>query len=254
MRTWLIVLAVVGCGDNAENGVIDMSVAIKRDLSALNTSCDVAMQDCTGGKKCVGMFDGQDWVGTCVTAGTVAAGQPCQTQQSSDTLLDNCQGGLICDNIFGSQDNLCRKICAKDGDCGANEKCGDFLFAGVGWGWCTSFCTPFSTAAGNCPANMDCGETVDSAEQPDPNAETGFFLCKKTGAGGPYAVCMGDSDCGANLWCGYIDSSRTVAECIPNCSDTVMCEAPNADAGVATGVQCHPLATQPDNAGYCYPQ
>src|SRR3954451_23478259 len=99
MRTCIILLAAIGCGDNTDNNAVkDMSVAVKRDLSALDTSCDVAMQNCATGKKCVGMFDGQSWLGTCVADGTVAGGQACMTQQSPDTLLDNCQKGFICDN------------------------------------------------------------------------------------------------------------------------------------------------------------
>src|SRR5258706_8746560 len=133
MRTcFILALAAVGCGDNSETPIKDMAVAIKRDLSALDTSCQLPMQTCGMGKKCVAMFDGMNWAGTCVADGTVAAGQPCMTQQSPDTLLDNCQGGFVCDNIFGSQANTCRKICGKDSDCGANEKCGDFLFSGSG--------------------------------------------------------------------------------------------------------------------------
>ena len=100
---------------------------------------------------------------------------------------------------------------------------------------------------------MDCGETVDSAEQASQNTETGFFLCKKTGTGGAYATCMGDGDCGVNLWCGVVDQNSGAAECLPNCSDTVPCTTPPSDAGVA-GATCHPLESQPDNAGYCLAQ
>ena len=255
MRSCLILFLAIGCGDdNGNTPVKDMAMPVQKDLTVANADCDVAMQNCATGQKCVGFFDGQNLVGTCVANGTVAPGQACQTQQSMDTLLDNCQGGYICDNLFGNAAEVCRKICATDSDCGSGEKCGDFLFARAGWGWCSTTCTPFNTSAGNCPANMDCGETVDSAEMPDPNVETGFFLCKKTGAGGAYASCMGDSDCGVNLWCGIVDQSTGNAACLPNCSDTVDCPQPPVDAGVAGTVTCFPLASQPDNAGFCLPQ
>lgn len=254
MRTCLILMMAIGCGDSGETPVKDLSVAVKKDLSGLNTSCDLVKQDCPSGKKCVGMFDGTNWNGTCIANGSVAAGGACMPGMSMDTLDDNCVAGYACDNIYGSLSNTCHKICGQDSDCASDERCGDFLFARAGWGWCAKTCTPFSTATGNCPANMDCGETADDALQPDPqNTEVGFFVCKMTGAGGPYAVCNGDQDCGVGLWCGYIDMNQTVAECLPNCSDTNACTVPNPDAGVAM-VACFPLTSQPDNAGYCLPQ
>lgn len=261
MRTCLFLILAIGCGDDTNNttgtnGGADLSVKILRDLSALDTSCDVAMQTCATGMKCVAQFDtttGQISGGTCVMNGTIAAGMPCTTQMSTDTLLDNCVAGNVCDDLFGNSTKICRKICAADSDCASGEKCGDFLFSGAGWGWCAPSCVPFSSAAGNCPANQDCGETDDSVVQPDPNAEDGFFLCKKTGAGGPYATCMGDSDCGANLWCGIIDQTSGAAACLPNCNMTTDCIMPPVDAGVAAAT-CHPLTSQPNGAGYCTAQ
>src|SRR5579859_7595202 len=194
MRTSLILLvAAIGCGNNNETPPQDLSVpAVKKDLSGLNTSCDLVKQDCPMGKKCVGSFDGMTWSGTCVNNGTVAAGAACMPSTNMMLLDDNCVAGYVCDNIFGSQSNTCRKICGQDTDCGSGQRCGDFLFANAGWGWCATTCTPFSTTAGNCPTNMDCAETVNDTVQPSTNTTTGFFLCKQTGTGGAYAVCNGD--------------------------------------------------------------
>jgi hypothetical protein len=100
---------------------------------------------------------------------------------------------------------------------------------------------------------MDCSETVNDPVQPNMNQTVGFFLCKKTGTGGAYSVCMGDADCGAGLWCGFIDMAQTIAECLPICSDTVQCVMPPSDAGVNM-IACVPLTSQPSNAGYCLPQ
>jgi hypothetical protein len=243
-----MLLMAVGCGEGTSTMIHDLSTP---DLSGVTSNCDLTKQDCTTGMKCTVQLDSQGNVSgtTCVTAGTVAAGQPCMPQQSPDTLLDNCVAGYICDDLLGNFSNLCRKFCTKDAECGSGEKCGDFLLAAAGWGWCASTCTPFSTAAGNCPAGYDCGETADSAEQPS-SAETGFFLCKKTGSGGPYTSCMADSDCGANLWCGVANTNTGDTECLPNCSDSVACLMPPSDAGLSAAM-CHPLATQPGNAGYC---
>jgi hypothetical protein len=210
-------------------------------------SCDVGSQNCGSGQKCVAHNDGtNNIVGQCVANGTVAQGQPCTSQMSTDTILDNCQAGLICDNLFGNFPMVCRKICTTDSNCAAGEKCGDFLFAGLGWGWCAPTCTPFSTATGNCASGMDCGETVDSVVQGA--SETGFFLCKKTGTGAAYASCTTDANCGVNLWCGIVDQTTMAGGCLPNCDSSHACTLPNADMGTAT---CHALATQPNGAGYC---
>jgi hypothetical protein len=254
MRTCLLAVLLIGCGEESTMTVRDMAVPKPKDLSGLSTDCDVGMQNCPAGKKCVGQFDGSgNLLGTCVTDGTVAEGQPCMTMSSPDTLLDNCQKGFICDTLFGNFDKVCRKMCTTDTDCGTGQKCGDFLFASAGWGWCSPTCVPFDTSASNCPTGMDCGESVWDTEMPDPNLETGFFLCKKTGPGVPYSTCMKDSDCGVGLWCGVVNQTSGQSECLPNCSDTVDCLTPPVDAGVST-TTCHGLATQPDNAGYCLAQ
>jgi hypothetical protein len=256
MRICLFAILAIGCGDDTTGNTAppDLSVKVLHDLSALNTMCDVAKQDCASGQKCVGMFDSSGAVnGTCVMNGTVAAGMACTNQQSPDTLLDNCVAGFVCDNLFGNAASICRKVCSQDSDCASGEKCGDFLFASAGWGWCGPSCTPFSTATGNCPSGQDCGETVDSVVQPDPNTEDGFFLCKLTGTGGPYATCMKDADCGVNLWCGIIDQTSGAAACLPNCNATTDCIMPPVDAGVSTAT-CHPLTSQPNQAGYCLAQ
>jgi hypothetical protein len=219
----------------------------------MSGSCTFPQQTCGAGKKCVPMFDGSNWGGACTSDGTAGAGQACTIQQSPDTLLDNCRAGLVCDNFYGNFGNACRKVCTSDGECASGERCGDFLFAGAGFGWCAPTCTPFSTAAGNCPTGMDCGETVDDM-QSTPSAESGFFLCKKTGGGGPYATCASDADCGVNLWCGFLDSGQTTAGCLPNCDNAHACTQPPADGGTAVSVMCHPLANQPLDAGYCLPQ
>jgi hypothetical protein len=220
------------------------------------TGCDVPTQNCGAGMKCVAMADtaSQMLVGTCVTDGTVAAGGACTPQTGTNVLNDNCRAGFVCDNLFGNFSNVCRKICSHNSDCGAGQHCGDFLFAGAGWGWCAPTCTPFSSAAGNCAAGMDCGETDDDAEQPDPNSEAGFFLCKVTGTGKVYSTCTKDPDCGANLWCGIVDQTSGAAACLPNCNDTTVCVSLPGDAGVTGMAMCHPLTGQPANAGYCIVQ
>ena len=248
-------LAVFGCSNNNNmmmNHPHDMAM-VTHDLSGNNTTCDVTKQDCGTGKKCVGQTQGTGMnamvVGTCVADGTVGEGQACMTMMSPDTYLDNCKAGLICDDIFGSDTLKCRKICTADTDCSGGAKCGDFTFLFPGWGWCATPCTPFS-GAGGCSAGMDCGEDVFDEVQPDMNSIAGFFLCKKTGTGTAYASCMTDADCGANLWCGIVNSNGDGA-CLPNCNNTTMCPDAPVDSGVSGSVSCQPLTGTPNGAGYC---
>jgi hypothetical protein len=213
------------------------------------TSCDVVQQNCIATMKCVAFFDGTNLVGKCVADGTVSAGQPCSKQDSPDTLLDNCRAGLVCDNLFGSVSRACQRICTHDSDCGPAERCGDFLYARAGWGWCAPTCTPFSFSSGaGCPSGMDCGETVNDVQQPATGI-SGFFLCKHTGGLEPYDGCISDSDCGAGLWCGVVDQQTKSARCLPICDDFDPCPVPPQISGLSAS--CQPFVDTPDHAGYC---
>jgi hypothetical protein len=217
-------------------------------------SCDVAAQDCATGLKCIGQWDSQFTTlsGACVSDGTVSLGQSCNSSASTTFMYDDdCKKGLVCDDLYGNAPMQCRKICATDGDCADGGKCGDFSYGMAGWGWCASTCTPFSSAAANCPSGMDCAETVESVLQTDPSGlYDGFFFCKKTGTGGLLQPCQSDGECAAGLWCGAIDQNGD-SGCIANCSDSVTCAQPNADAGIT--FTCYPWANTPAHAGYCSP-
>jgi len=262
MRTCLVMILAIGCGDDTNkttgtNGGADMTVKVLKDMSAMNAACDVAMQDCMGGQKCIPMFDTStgEVSGGCVANGTVAAGGTCMVNTTvQGSINDNCVAGFICDDLFGNQGLACRKACALDSDCAAGEACGDFLSAqglsGETFGWCVKTCAAFSTDAGNCPTGMDCGENFFTVDQPDPNTPSGFFFCKKTGTSPVYGSCATDGDCGANTWCGIIDPNASGGVCIPNCSDTVTCVSPPADLGVTTAT-CQPLLGTVGGAGFC---
>jgi hypothetical protein len=216
-------------------------------------------QNCAAGLKCIGQWDStfSTLQGVCVSDGTIGLGQPC-TSSASTTFNydDNCKKGTVCDDLFGNAPLVCRKICATSSDCQQDEKCGNFTFSTAAniFGWCTPTCTPFSSAAGNCPSGLDCADFVDALEQTEVNGGTdGYFLCKKTGHGALFDSCSSDADCGKSLWCGSIDSNGDAA-CLPDCSDTVPCPQPATDAALTSGVviQCAPYANAPNHAGYCY--
>jgi hypothetical protein len=247
-----LLFAVAGCGN--KNTGQDMAASMDMassdvDMSA-KTDCTVALQDCGTGMKCAPTFTMTSVTGKCVTDGTVAPGGSCTPMMSSNQILDNCMAGSICDTVGNGSDMkfTCDKICTKDTDCGSGTRC----LAGAGtntFGWCVPTCNPtFGTGTDTCPAGSDCSGNYDDVSA-TMSAENGFFVCKHTGAGGAYAACMIDSDCGAGLWCDNFNGGSMT--CTPICSSTVMCVQPPADAGINM-VNCHAFADQMGK-GYCYP-
>jgi hypothetical protein len=267
----VFVAAAVGCDSGGGGSKADMAMKImSKDMSTQPVNCDVVKQDCGGGKRCVAAWDGSGGSsGSCVTDGTVAAGGACMFASDPTTLLDdNCKAGSTCDDLIGTGNPVCRKYCAANTDCASGEVCADMAtiygFANPpGFGWCEPSCTPFSSAAGNCPSNFDCGEDWYLVEQTDPtNPTAGFFFCKKTGTGAAYASCdngMGgpdDTKCGANLWCNDINGGQGTPQylCFENCdmAGTHACSMPPADAGMGgVSVACVPFSNT-NGLGYCY--
>jgi hypothetical protein len=208
------------------------------DMSAAMAPCDVASQTgCPSGDKCIPAFGKGSGSSTCVAAGSVAEGQPCTPSTSNTTLNDNCAGGLICDDDGPGSVNVCRKICTADSGCSGSARCGSILY-NVSYGICLPTCTAFGAS---CGAGNDCSSPFDDVSATN-TTETGFFVCKKTGAGKEWAQCQQDSDCGANLACD------PQAGCYPICDSSHACGDAPGDGGMMT---CQPLVSQANGAGYC---
>ncbi len=256
--------AVVGCGGGGgSGGKIDMSIAkMNPDMALPPATCDITMQNCGAGHKCVPSVDSTGAeADTCVTDGTALEGATCTPPSSSSSVInDNCKAGLFCDNATLAAP-VCRKMCTTDTDCTTSgQRCGDFftLFFGLmseaNFGWCSPSCTPFVSTAGNCPASQDCGETTFDFDQTAATSTSGpgFFFCKPTGTGAFNTACMSDKDCGPNLWCGILDQNMTGGVCLENCSTGHACDMLPADAGAGgLTASCLAFSDSTTMAGFC---
>jgi hypothetical protein len=250
--SWLVVvLAVAGCGNKNTQGQDmaapdDLSMAQGGDM-AMSTNCSLTKQDCGPGLKCVILMTNSATLGTCVNDGTKTDGQPCTYDTSNQNVFnDDCKAGLTCDSTGTGNNNtqVCRQYCATDSGCAdSGQRCLGF---DVGVGWCIPFCTPF-TGTG-CPAGADCGSSVADVSWTQ-NAPTGFFVCKQTGAGGAFATCMQDSDCGVGLYCDAFGQMATNT-CLALCdSGSHTCPTPIPDSGITT-TMCNAYTDQAGK-GFC---
>jgi hypothetical protein len=232
-------LLPAGCDDS------DEVAAATQSLGDDTQACDLSMQNCPDGQKCVpemiaGSVPGS---GVCSANGTVAEGAACVLDTTNpNAWVDNCVAGTLCDNDGPDNAFTCRKICASDDSCTTpGEQCAD-LFT-TQWGFCLASCTPYGS---DCPAGNNCGVAFNDVSTTPTNV-TGFFVCKAPGAGTLFAPCTGlDTDCGPDLVC---DGVRL--RCTPICDSAHACpDAPPTDDGGA-GVACHVFTNFSDGRGVC---
>ena len=254
MRTLLLCVLLAGCGNNsdkpADAGVDDLKVAdasaSKPDLKKAPT-CDPVAQTCTDpAQKCTLFTD--DTTGqtpadrTCVAVkGTNADGQTCTRVSLGD---DDCAKGLLC-TIRGVPGGglACRKMCHAATDCNPGEKCTSPNATDPTDGICVPSCTPFSTT---CGTGNTCGTIYTDITYTDQN-QVFVFTCRAVGPGVLGDGCMGNEECGPNLYC---DNQGT---CSALCDDTHQCAGPDpGDGGMSDdgggGLACQPLV---GNAGVC---
>jgi len=210
------------------------------DMAASMPTCDIVKQDCPSGQKCVPKVKGADQTvvgSTCVTNGTIAEGQPCATNDSNSSLLnDNCVAGTMCDDTGPNVQTVCRKFCNKTTACStAGQQCAAAYTDS--WGLCLTSCTPFGN---DCPQGNDCSPAFDAIST---TPDSGVFTCKLTGSGTAYSHCESNPDCGANLGCDFDHGW-----CVPVCDNTHACAQPPNDGGT---VSCLSYANLPTGAGIC---
>ena len=81
-----------------------------------STPCDIGLQDCGGGSKCVGTpFDEGVYIGTCASSiGEGVPGDPC-TARFDLSFGDNCDANSMCwaEQNFGitPYEGVCRQFC-----------------------------------------------------------------------------------------------------------------------------------------------
>jgi hypothetical protein len=186
-------------------------------------------------------------VGKCIADGTNLEGASCtQTPVTNGIPTDDCKAGFYCtstgNNVAagtGTQP-VCRKLCTATNTCTGQQQCANFF--GGDYGACLPTCTVFGTT---CGSGYDCGfdvETLDSTMQ----TPKGMFICKKTGAGGVFADCQRNADCGANMWCD--PPAQGGNGCTPECDGTHACPSVPGDGGGALSCQSY---TNTNGAGYC---
>jgi hypothetical protein len=244
----VLAVAVAGCGNKDTGGDMavppDMTMMATGDMT-MNSTCSITAQDCGSGMKCIPTVSGMNLVGKCGADGTVAEGGDCVAGMSQTQLTDNCVAGTICDNTGTGNDMTfkCRKICSADSGCAGTDRCLAFDV----FGWCLPTCTPTFTGTDSCAVGSDCGTWWPDISS-TMTTNNGFFTCKQTGAGTVFSDCMGDSDCGAHLWCDTLQGGTNT--CLELCDSTHMCSTPPADAGI-TPLMCNAFADQSGGKGYC---
>jgi hypothetical protein len=171
-----------------------------RGADLAGTSCDPRMKtSCPSGQNCIEL----NGAGTCVPAGTQAAGAACSTAP------DDCVAGAQCFN--GSQSStpgLCLQLCAADGDCqqppapsgGMSEPnnkphCTGTLADAPMLKTCTVPCNPVAAAGPSGCGALNCVYT-SSAIIPE------ITFCQSAGTRGDGAECPnGNSDCAPGFSC-----------------------------------------------------
>lgn len=200
--------------------------------------CDVWLQDCPFGEKCVpwGADGGEHWNGArCspVDDSPGAPGDVCQVEGSGFSGLDTCALGSFCvgvdpDTNLGTCAPQCQgssdaPVCPEGSACFVN----DFGVFTV----CLQTCDPLQQ---DCPAAFDC--------VPAESSQT--FVCHPTRSvtGGYGDGCTESIDCAEGSFC--VDGSE-----VPDCVDTACCttfcdaDAPMGDqqcAGFDLGQACKP--------------
>jgi len=232
------------CGFKTSSGAVfacsscaDCADAARQASDWCATPCDLLLQDCGTGLKCVPGVNGT-LTAECTSDGTAGLDEVCTPGADGEFNTDNCQAGLYC-GLRGQ----CGKMCRSDSDCGGGRCLLAVDDGHSGIGECVTPCTPFGS--GECAAGSDCSgnySDIDSLATPNASSVDGFFYCRAGGAGTRDASCNDDLDCAAALEC-IVSSDGTSASCQPNCDRTHACPI---------DYTCTPYANL-GGAGWCRP-
>ncbi|MCH9686619.1 MAG: hypothetical protein K0V04_34625 [Deltaproteobacteria bacterium] len=217
--------------------------------------CDLWLQDCPAGEKCVGWDDGTGqsplWnAARCLpidpTSGQL--GDPCMSEDYPLSGIDSCDVGLFC-FLFEGQDNevgRCIELC---GNCPADPTCPDST--------CTSF-TPYQSLC-----FPGCDPLLQDCDQGGCRPAGDEFQCQGdfSGAGGaPGVPCISSSYCDPGGVCGFPETVSP--DCDPTapgcCTDLCDLTDPAGDAQCTlVGQTCQPFYTEGtapkeyENVGIC---
>lgn len=178
--------------------------------AGLGAPCDPVLQNCAdSANKCTYVKGDAGYAAVCVAPTdfqfTTPNGQACDRTVAGD---DDCVKGQICIPSGLSGQFICWAACAKDGDCGANERCVAVTAKSPRDGVCEPTCTLFGT---DCPQGESCGGFYL-----DTDGVNTAVVCHGIGSSGANQNCTTIWDCGANLTC-------LGGKCLPDCDSTHTC-------------------------------
>lgn len=228
----------VGSGeDGATHGCVDdgSDDGVKLDVGPPDPACDIFLQDCEAGSKCV---PDDFWTRVCVPIvdDPIADGEPCTPATGTDPCGPGSWCGLVDHGTVdepGSGMGTCLPQCqgtAADPQCPADTICvidDEFVVA-----FCQAPCDPF--AADPCGAQT-CQPTAQG------------FGCLPSGVQQAGDGCQQNDSCADGLLClaqAELETCCHLNCCAPMCDATHPCERGT----------CEPLATPPgggDGFGYC---
>ncbi|HWB75674.1 MAG TPA: hypothetical protein VG755_11985 [Nannocystaceae bacterium] len=223
-----------------DTGIVDTSSAVETGLSSVGfiygdpetgepppIECDVWMQDCPEGEKCVPWANdgGEVWNATrCapVEPDPDLPGEACQVEGSPFSGIDTCALGSICWNVdLGTLEGTCVAQCIGSADnplcADADQGCvtGDDTVLNL----CLDFCDPITPA---CAVGETCIPSGDEFYcAPDASGDEGQH-------GDPCEMVNG---CDPGLFCASV-------EAVPNCRGAIGCCAEFCDATMAPDEQC----------------
>lgn len=177
--------------------------------------CDLVVQDCPPGYKCMPWGDGVDYVNSVrcspVVAEPVGLGEPCHVERSPVSGLDDCDYGAICWDVDpATGEGECMPFCMGTQ---ANLLCEDPDRICEWMGHvplCTPFCDPLLQ---DCPAGEGCYPIEPWTCAPDDSGDLGAYgdpcdfinrcdpglVCLNGGAVPPGLPCEGTSGCCTEL-------------------------------------------------------
>jgi hypothetical protein len=194
-------------------------------------SCNPILQDCPDPTlDCAFMHTTPGYAAICVVpndpGGGGAEGESC-----AGTLENNdCARGLDCSHGEQAKAFVCRKFCAKDSQCDADQRCASVTQVGKPYfGICLPSCDLFGS---DCPTGTTCSAMYLNVDQ-----SSFLVTCRPIGPGAAGASCKVSADCGAGMAC----QGKNGFHCTPLC---------NAGHPCGTGA-CTPKKGVPDQGGLC---
>lgn len=249
--------AVDATEGNASDVVTTATVAIETsqgvtseptmDLGGIPTNCDLWMDDCPAGLKCMPFAApmGLMWSGShCspVSPQPKEEGEPCSIENYLMSGVDDCGEGLICWYVDDSLHGECVSMCV-----GSEEmpECLDALVS------CAIDSTGFLHLCWGCsPLLQDCWSPFENCV---PSDLTKGFQCTAEGAAGPGEPCANLNDCKKGTFCssnsGFCPGNSC---CVQYCAlDSMMNDCP--DMAKCVPFFQEPVSMKYVDIGFCSP-